>query len=460
MARRNGRLTAMTELIVRQLANFVAGTRPGDIPDAIRAKARLHILDTVGAALAGATSAEATLARAALLRSDGPGTETRLSPRSAALVNGIAAHAFELDDTGGCDHSGAVVLPALMAALLLSNQPVDGPLFVTATVLGYDIGRRVMEGFGGYVPHNSAGWHSTGTCGVFAASASVASLLRLDPNQTAHALGLAASSSSGLWAFIHDGAMAKRVHAGRAAESGLLAALLAREGITGPAHAFEDVWGGFLKTYGHGPVSPDAMVRDLGHDWMFRHAAIKPYASCRDTHAAVDAIGRVLIREALDPAAIVSVRARLSPFLDGMVGGRDVATLPAAQMSLSYAVAARILYGTAGLEAYSAERRSSSEIAAFLPRIAVELDEGITASWYASITVETADGRSIEEATTIPLGAPENPLPIDRLRMKYDGLAALSLPASRADALAEAILGLESESDVSRLLTLLQGVSA
>jgi 2-methylcitrate dehydratase PrpD len=447
---------------VETLAAFVAGTRPRDIPEAIAAKARRHILDTFGAALAGSTSVEATRTRCALARAEGTGeatiwgTRLALSPRNAALVNGIAAHAFELDDTGGCDHSGAVVLPAVIAALPLASGPVSGPAFTTAVVLGYDIGRRVLEGFGGYVPHNRAGWHSTGTCGVFAAAAAVASLLQLDERRMASCLGLAASFASGLWGFIHDGAMAKRVHAGRAAEGGLLAALLAQEDVTGPIHAFEDVWGGFFRTYGHGPLAPEALTRGLGCDWRLGHAAIKPYASCRDTHAAIDALGRVLERERLPPDAVASIRVRLNSFLYGMVGGRETGTLAAAQMSLPYGLAAWLVLGTAGLSAYSEEKRGSAVLAGAMDRVTIEIDETVEASWKSAIVIETRDGRRIEEPTMEQLGSPAHPLSDAALRAKYDELAALALPREQADRLAEATLGLDGHSDAAALLPLLR----
>ncbi len=400
----------MNETNITRLAGFVADARYDDLPEEMSEKARLHILDTFGAALAGATSEEAIRTRTTLGQLDGPGqaqlwgTDMQLPPRGAAMVNGIAAHAFELDDTGGCDHSGAVVLPAAMATLPLIDGPVDGRRFITAVALGYDTARF----------------------------------------------------SGGLWGFIHDGAMAKRVHAGRAAEGGLLAALLARQGVTGPRYAFEDVWGGFFKTYAHGPLAPEALTHELGSDWLLRHAAIKPYASCRDTHAAVDAIGRVMAREGLQPNEITRVGARLNSFLDGMVGGRSVETLPAAQLSLPYAVAARLCFGTAGLSAYSEERRASSELATMLDKITIEIDETVKASWKSSITVETRDGRRIEEETTVQLGAPDNPLSIELLRAKFDELAGLVLPRKQVDALAETVLGLDRLPDAKALLPRLQ----
>ena len=328
---------------------------------------------------------------------------------------------------------------------------MSGRDLLTAIVLGYEIGRRVMEGFGGYVPHNGAGWHSTGTCGVFAAAAGCASLLRLPPSQTAACLGIASSFASGLWGFIHDGAMTKRLHAGRAAEGGLLAALLAREGVSGPGRAFEDIWGGFFKTYGGREPHVNRLTGGLGREWMLRYAAIKPYASCRDAHAAVDAIGRLIEREKLGEEDIVSVGARLNGFLDGMVGGRDVSTMPAAQMSLPYAVAARISLGHAGLSAYAEECRRDPRLLSVLGRVRILRDQTVQASWASSLVVDTRDGRRFEEPTSTALGAPEKPLTPEHLRDKFDGLARLVLPAEQADELADMMLNIDALDDVAHL---------
>lgn len=445
-----------------ELASFVAHTRYDDLPAEVVAKAKRHILDTLGAALAGATSEEAKLTQAALAGTEAPGptplwgTSLAFSPRNAALANGIAAHAFELDDTGGCDHSGAVVLPAALAALDVANRPVSGRELLTAIVLGYDLGRRVLEGFGGYKPHNEAGWHSTGTCGTFGASAAAASVLGLDDRACLSAIGLAGSFSSGLWAFIHDGAMAKRAHAGRAAEGGLLAAILAGNGVTGPGRIFDDVWGGFHKTYAHQATEMDALTRDLGTNWRINSAAIKPYASCRDTHAAVDAVGRVVDRDRLASEDIASIRVRANTFLAGMVGGRNVDTLPAAQMSLPYAVSARVVFGAAGLTSYGAERRRDPAVRAMLDRVDIALDETVMSSHTSSVTLVLKDGRHIEEPTTIPLGAPENPVSDAALIAKFEELGGLVLDPSAVGRVCDSTLTLEEMPDARALVRLLR----
>jgi 2-methylcitrate dehydratase PrpD len=446
-----------------RLGSFVAEVRYTELPAGIVEKAKRHILDTLGAGLAGATSDEARLVLDALEATDSPGpatvwgTRARLSPRNAALVNGTAAHAFELDDTGGCDHSGAVVLPAALAALDITRRPVGGAEFVLAVVLGYDIARRVLEGFGGYAAHNEPGWHSTGTCGTFGAAAAAARILGLDPDRTAAAISTAASFSSGLWAFIHDGAMTKRLHAGRAAEGGLLAAQLAAAGVTGPARVFDDVWGGFFKTFGHRPPQPESLTLNLGTDWRIQVAAIKPYASCRDTHSAVDAARRILARHKLSPDAIAKVSVRANEFLNGMVGGRDCSTLPAAQMSLPYAVAAAIVLGANGLSAYTAERRGDPALLAMVERVEMVIDPTVRASAQSSLTFHLTDGTAIEEPTRIPLGAPENPVDDTALLAKFDELAGLVIGAEHRARLREALMSLDELEDARALLPLLQG---
>ena len=443
------------------LAEFVAGASWGDLPSHTVSKAKRHVLDTLGAALAGAASTEASIARAALAAGGGAGatpawgTDARLPARDAAFANGVAAHALELDDTGGCDHSGAVVLPATLAAIDLAARPIDGREFLLAVILGYDVGRRVLEAFGGYKPHNAAGWHSTGTCGVFGAAAAAARVLGLDAGRTLSALGIAASSSAGIWAFIHDGSMTKRVHAGRAAEGGLLAAILARGGITGPRAVFDDAWGGFLGTYARAPVDADALVRDVGATWRMDIAAIKPYASCRDAHCAIDAIGRLLGRARFAPDDVERVEVRGNDFLVGMVGGKDVSTLPAAQMSLPFAVSARIAFGSAGLSSYSDARRADPRLRALLERVGMVRDQSIPRSDASVVTVILRDGRRLEEPTTTPLGAPANPLGDDALLAKFHELAGLALAPEETRALAGRTLSLEDCPDARALVRML-----
>jgi 2-methylcitrate dehydratase PrpD len=439
------------------IADFVTTAAPASLPAAVVEKAKRHILDTLACGLAGACAAEAQSALAMLRATEAPGpvpvwgTEAKFTARSAALVTGIACHAFELDDSGGCDHSGAVVLPAALAALASADRKVSGAEFLLAVVLGYDIARRVLEACGGYRPHNESGWHSTATCGTFGAAVAAARLLGLDRKQTRDAIGHAASFSGGLWAFIHDGSQTKRVHAGRAAESGVLAALLARAGVSGPGHVFEDVWGGFFKTFAPASATPAALVADLGARWRIERVVVKPYASCRGTHAAIDAVGALMTENGIDATAIHSVHVQLSGFLDGMCGGRDVSQLASAQMSLPYALACRIVLGDVGLDAYAEHNRRDERLAAAMAKIVLAVDPAMPGLDEPFVTIATTDGRSFRHRVTDALGSPTNPLSDGALTMKAVSLMRMVLDAPAVERLQAGILSLDGHDDMQWL---------
>lgn len=446
----------------RLLARFITGTGVDALPAPILAKAKRHTLDTLACGVAGACSAEGSALLATLLASEPPGgepvwgTNRRLGARSAALVNGTACHAFELDDTGGCDHSGAVVVPAAVAALGLAERPVSGKEFLLAIALGYDVARRVLEACGAYRPHNEAGWHSTATCGPFGAAAAAARILGLSEDATVHALGHAASFSGGLWAFIHDGSQTKRIHAGRAAEGGLLAALTARGGLSGPGAVFEDVWGGFLRSFAPDTALPDALIEGLGERWRLERVAIKPHASCRGTHGAIDATGALMRAHGLRAQDIRRVLVRAPGFLVGMCGGRDVSNLAPAQMSLPFALAARVVQGGVGLDAFRAETRADPAVRAAMDRVTLETDPALGGSEEPFVTLETIDGRSFTHRVTDPLGSPTNPVSAADHDAKIRRLAGMTLDEAKVDALIATIDALDGVTDVRGLSGLLR----
>lgn len=446
---------------MNELALFVAETGFNQLPDTLVSRAKQHILDTFGATLAGSNSPIAlSIQQTVCAEGCAPvasvwGSRLQTSPRNAAWLNGVAAHMYELDDTGGCDHSGAVVLPALIAALPLCKGAVSGAALITAVVLGYDIGRRVLEACGGYAAHNEAGWHSTSTCGVFGAAAAVCSLLQFNQKQTAQALGIVASFSGGLWGFIHDGSQSKKVHAGRAAEAGVLAAMLAEKGLTGPSQTFEDVWGGFLKTLAPQSRQPNALTDGLGEVWKLNRCSIKPYASCRGTHSAIDAIGQLMAEHGCHAADIARIRVYLNPFLLDMCGNTRLDSLAAAQMSLPYAVAARALFGHVGLEAYEDDKRHRADLAAMLARIELHVDSQQPSNGEPIVELESLDGERWFRQVKVPLGSPQNPLSDKELLLKFRHLACRVLPAEQVSTLEEYCLTLERQSDATDLTNML-----
>ena len=261
----------------KAIAEFVSAFRFEKTPSEVLARIKLLIIDSLGCAIYGAglpwsrilretLAAEDTTASAAVW-----GTGDRLSPPHAVLTNGALVQSFELDDVHrvGVLHVGAVTLPPIFA-VLERDPSITGREFLAAAVAGYEIGPRVGICMG--QEHIGQGWHSGATLGVFSAAAGAASALRLDAEQTVNALGIAGTQSSGLMAAQY-GAMVKRMHAGRAAQSGYYGAILAKRGYTGIQNVFESDYGGFCSTFSrsHDRYNLQALSDGLGE--RFRVAA-------------------------------------------------------------------------------------------------------------------------------------------------------------------------------------------
>ncbi|MCI5851747.1 MAG: MmgE/PrpD family protein [Sutterellaceae bacterium] len=450
------------DLISSQLAHFIANTSYDDIPDAIRSKAVRHTLDTIGAGIAGAISKESDLITK-LFSETGDlagnvslwGKGICVNSRNAAFHNGIASHAFELDDTGGCDHSGAVVIPAALAAVAQAGKPVTGREFIRAVVLGYDIARRALESCGGYEPHNGAGFHSTGTCGPMGAAAAAGVILNLSEHELQSALGIATSYSAGFWAFIQNGGQNKRLHAGNAAQGGLTAALLAKGGMVGPTHAFEDVWGGFSKTLAPASDNREAWTAELGQNWKLARVSIKPYSCCRSTHSSIDGLLEILNAHQLKPADVASIRVIINPFVLGMCGKYTTDPMPAAQMSIPYALAAILVYGTATLGAYTREKRANPKIKKTMARVQMVSDSTQKDDDEPFVEVTTTAGAVYRTRVPMPLGAPTNPIDDASLLAKFMNCSNLVFDDETSKEIAETVLRLPELEDARLINDLL-----
>lgn len=458
-----------------KFADFVTSLQPTDIPDDVRHRAKIHILDTLGAGIAGAASGEADISRTALALAYGEpapgsgatvwGTPTELPPLGAAFVNGIACHAFELDDSGGCDHSGAVVLPSALAAVAMtgagmSGTAISGGRLIHAVVGGYEVARRVQDALGGYDSVNNAGWHSTGVCGTFGAAVAAGLVLGLDATRLASAVGLAGSFTGGTWSFIGDGAMSKRMHVGRAAEAGLNSSLLAKAGFTGPRDLFSAPWGSFLRLYAQpGAHDESRLFASLGREWQIERASIKPYATCRSTHSAIDAVLQVRERHGIAPESIRKITVRTSALIADMCGKADIGSLVSAQLSMHFALATAMLRGVVGLDEISESGRKDPLITALMDRIFLEVDpEQHGGSAEPRLSLET-DGGVYEIQAVRAKGAPTNRLTDDETIAKFRELAGTRLSEKVTAELADRVMNLEAIPDVGPLLRLLKSES-
>lgn len=445
-----------------ELASFGASLRIEALPSEVTEKAKLHILDTLGAAIAGMASAEASacLQTFELQAWDGRaplvwGTPLQAFDGTSTLINGVAAHAFELDDTDGCDHSGAVVLPAVLGAISHATAPTGADV-LTSTVMGYEIARRVLDASGGYVACNARGWHSTGTCGSFGAAAGAASMLRLSPPEYASAIGLAGSFVGGLWAFIDDGAMSKRLHAGRAAANGLTSAMLAEKAFTGPSKVFEAEWGGYFATYVPGGGDPETLTLGLGDSWRLMQASIKPYASCRGTHTAIDVVLALARAEDLAPEQIASIHVRTSEFLFQMCGGEQISSMVDAQMSLPYCIAAALVFNQLGLAEMNETARGNRIVRGLLERLSIDIEPTFEAHDEPEIRLRLTDGRELTVRGSDPLGSPSNPLSENQVIGKFNDLVETVFPPGRPQQIVDTVMQLDQLEDARKLLEVLR----
>jgi 2-methylcitrate dehydratase PrpD len=449
-----------TATLSAQLAAYWAGARFEDLPPEVVHAAKRFLLDTIAAGTAGgATEVVSTVVRAMQAGGSGSGDTVlwgradTLAPAAAALVNGTASHALELDDFGGCGHSGAVVVPAVCA--LAQRYPASGREVLLAIVAGYDLAGRVLEGSGGYRPHNERGWHSTGTCGSFGAAAGAAKLLRASEDTFVQALGIAGTFTGGTWAFLADGALVKRFHPGKAAETGVSAALLARSGLTGPRHVLDAKWGGFYSTYAPGVATPERAVAGLGSEFHILHSGIKPHACCRTLHSAVDAVLAIVGQRPGGSADVAEMVVHGNAQTKLQFERTEVRNMLEAQFSAPYCLAVAAQSGRATLDQFQPLRTADPEVRRLMALTRIRTDRVLGPKDYPSLEVVFRDGS--RELLDVPFakGAPEAPIPDGELEAKAMSLLAPVLGAARARQVADAVWSLERVESFAQVLQLL-----
>jgi 2-methylcitrate dehydratase PrpD len=443
-----------------RMAAFAAGLRYEDLPADVQRLARVVLLDTIGCALAGAATTEVARIRAAMVAANGGagdscvwGTGERAPLPLAALVNGAAVHAREIDDFGGCAHSGSVVIPAALGAA--ERLGSNGKDLLTAIVVGYDVAHRAMDGGGGYLAFKACGWHSTSTCGGFGAAAAVGKLLGLDAKRLQWALGYAGSNAGGTWAFIPEGAMNKRVHPGFAAHTGVVSAYLAANDVTAPETIFEADWGGYYATYVPGKATPERATAGLGSDYRIRLVGFKPYAACRGIHSSVDAILDLRRSRSLRADDVKRITVRGSSTHVKQLAKQDVSTLLDAQMSLPYSIATALASGGAMIDQYTAEALRRPEVRELAQRITVTREPSVPDGDEPYVDVEVKDGTVLTARVPVARGDCTNPLSEDELRDKFRTTAGQLFAPERVTAIEQAVMEAENLADVRTLVALL-----
>ncbi|WP_298214037.1 MmgE/PrpD family protein [Acidocella sp.] len=454
-------------LVSQELAAFTHDLAFAALPEAVTRRAAHLILDGTGIALAstGFDFAQRTLTAMRGLAGPGEaaviGFPDRLPMRDAAVVNGLLIHGLDYDDTHmrGVIHATASLWPTVLA--VGARQRASGREALTAYVAGMEVaGRLGAVAKGGF---HQVGFHPTGLIGAFACALAAGKLMELTAAQLTLAQGIVLSLGAGSMEFLEDGAWNKRLHPGWAANAGITAAALARQGFEGAKRAYEGRFG-LYASHLQAHYEPEALAlatQGLGSVWEIMDVGVKPFPACHFTHACADAA--IALRAAgLDPARIRRVRALIpaevvKTVCEPVANKRRPANAYDAQFSIPFIVAAALLRGRFSLNELSAEAITDPAILALADRVDYEIDpgSGFPAYYSGEVIVEMEDGTTRRQREHRNRGCGERPLSDEDILAKYRDNAARAASAARVERIRAAILDLAAAGDLREIDDLL-----
>jgi 2-methylcitrate dehydratase PrpD len=417
--------------VTRILARYIVNGHVADIPAPVRKEAARTLLNWVGCALGGSRTDAVGIAISALSPFFGPaqatllGRKERVDVFTAALLNGIASHILDYDDT----HLRTVIHPAgpvVSAILALSEyQPVSGSDFLNAMVLGIETECRIGNAV--YPAHYDIGWHITGTAGVFGAAAAAGKILGLSEQQMTWALSIAATQPVGLREMF--GSMTKSFHPGRAAQNGLTAAFLASKNFTSSEQGIEakSGWANVTST-----ARNYAEITDkLGQTYEVSVNTYKPFACGIVIHPTIDGSIQLRNRYKLTADQIRSIELRVHPLVLELTGKKTPQSGLEGKFSVYHAAAVAIVEGAAGEQQFSDRAVRNPMIMSLRDRVSTTIDPSI-AEDQVRITVTLNDGRELQKYIEHAVGSVKNPMSDADLERKFGGLADGVLPPDQA----------------------------
>jgi 2-methylcitrate dehydratase PrpD len=402
--------------LTKELGRFVASLTFERLPKEAVEIARTGFVDTVATMIAGAHDPAPQLLRKGLAPAPGTASlyfsgETCAAPE-AAWINGTAGHALDYDDVGCRGHVSTVLVPAILAEA--ETLGLGGREMFAAYVAGYETWAELSRRDPGH--HHVKGWHPTGIFGAIGAGAACAALRRLDPEQTAVAIALAASQAGGIMA--NFGTMTKPFHAGRAAHAGLVSARLAEAGFTAATDALEHPQGFLSAVSPEGKADRDGPCPKFGEEWhiLKQGLSIKKYPACYCTHRALDGMLELLAKRPLQPAQIKKITVGISKTHSLILRNHTPQTGLEAKFSMEFAMAAAVISRRASLAEYTDEFVRRPEVQALMRRVEIVTNENydpvqVGASAFDQVTVELANGERVEsEQVRRARGHAERPL--------------------------------------------------
>lgn len=461
---REDSLSAGASPVTKTLADFIADPSV-QIPAEVSLKTKLHILDTLGCQIAFAPLpwSRAVLEYANANGQSGAATIAhyglRVPAELAAFANASFAHGFEMDDTEmrTASHPGVVVVPAALASGQVHRA--SGKDFLRAVTAGYEVMIRVGLGSVGMMRR---GFHTTAVAGPFGSAAAAAVIAGLDPETTAHGLGIAASRAGGITEYSTSGGSVKRVHAGFAAQAGLESIALARAGITAPTAALEGRRGLFAAV---SDISDSSLVTSgLGQRFELMTTGIKPYCCCAGQHAVIDAVAQIQAeRPPFAPSSVKRIRV-LQNAREVDVVGRIVepTDITGAQFSAAFGIALRLVAGGNGFGDYLSANLDDDRLLSVARAVVYErtsADAPMAGDAPAEVTIEFMDGSVATARVHFARGTVQRPLGEAEVISKFHDLADGPLSKERADNVHAMVMNLEELEDVNALAAQLEARS-
>ena len=457
-------LPPLQENATADLAAFASALTFEQIPAAVIERVKLSLLDGIGVCLYGATLPWTRHVQDLVRAQEAKPVATLFATRhksswsQAALANATAGHAFEMDDihTESVVHPNSLTTP-IAIAYAEAHPGVSGRDLLTAIVAGCEVGTRIGNAATTRLFLN--GFHPQGTSGAFVATATAGRLLCLDAGAMQNALGIGGSMAAGLMA-AQEGAMVKRLHAGRAAEGGVYAAELARRGFTGISDVVEAGYGGFLSSFAREPNAA-RLTEGLGTVWETQRVGFKLYPNVTSIHTSLDALRHIMSTHGLIASEIraVDVGCGHMTYVHTAWTYRD-AGVTAAQMNMFYGLAAMATGGDVTVADYTAARMQDPALLGFIPRITIREEPEIEAMGHryrhaCRMKVTTTDGRSFDHEILYRRGSADSDVGKGEVRQKFEGNVRGLLSDADRDQVVALVENLETPEHVRALCEIL-----
>lgn len=450
---------------VEEFSRYVENLKNAALSDEVRHATRRCLIDWFATTIPGGIRPPATLLCQALAAELDQGNAVlvpggrRALPRAAALINGCASHTVEFDDIfrDAIYHPGSPVISAALA--MAQDRTVNGDRLLRAIIAGYEVSTRIGAAV---TPSHYEFWHTTGTVGAFGAAAAAASILELDAARIEHALANAATMAAGLQQAFRSDAMGKPLHAGRAAETGVLVAMAAERGVTG-ARGMLDGPRGFGKAMSKG-VDWEAATSDLGKCFNISRTTQKNHGCCGHTFAALDAIISLRNSHTLRASDVDRIRVGTYAKALEVTGDFQPITGYEAKFSLPFCASVALIEGKVRLDAFDEKHLDDAAIRSLMKRVELHVDQaadqGFPRQRAAVVEIFAKNGDRFEYRAPTRKGDPDNPLSDAELVDKYRELAAPVTGEAACETLLDSIWRIDVLDDTSRLFTRSPGLHA